>query len=214
MKSLLFGIALLIIVGVGGFLYRNVVEQSAQPGICPLDALMCPDGTSVGRTGPACVFPACPPPNVSLSEIGISFAIPRDFASVEVANDADVAVYEKLASATSTKKASIVIRRYAIMASSTPLATIQQTAISGASGMPVSATAYSSVVLGSRRFTVVVVDRFEGMVDVAYYLARSNDVLRFDAIDVGVDWTNPHLDIPSLPAQTALRKLLTNLQGG
>jgi len=94
----------------------------------------------------------------------------------------------------------------------TALSTIQQTAIGGASGAPVSATSFSSTVLGGHRFTVVSIERFEGVIDTAYYLARSTDVLRFDAIDRGADWTNPSLNISTLPAHAALRELLTTLQ--
>lgn len=214
MRTLLLGIVFIVVIGIGGLLYRNAIEHPSEPIACPLDALVCPDGTSVGRSGPACVFPACPPPNVSLQDVGISFAIPDGFVTAEAPDAASVVAYETPQTATSTKKASIVMRRYMIEASSTPLATIQQTAIGGASGLPVSATAYSSLMLGTRRFTVVLIERFEGVVDVAYYFARPNDVLRFDAIDTGTDWTNPSLNIPSLPAQAALRKMLTTLQGG
>jgi hypothetical protein len=30
--------------------------------VCQMDALMCPDGSAVGRQGPNCEFPACPAP--------------------------------------------------------------------------------------------------------------------------------------------------------
>ena len=80
--------------------------------------------------------------------------------------------------------------------------------------MPAPTTAFSSTVLGAYRFTVVAIERFEGVVDTAYYLARGTDVLRFDAIDRGVDWTNPNLDTTLLPANAALRKLLATLKGG
>lgn len=33
-------------------------EQNEQ--VCQLDAMVCPDGTTLGRTGPNCTFPACP----------------------------------------------------------------------------------------------------------------------------------------------------------
>jgi hypothetical protein len=124
-----------------------------------------------------------------------------------------VVAYSLPSTASSTEAASIIIRRYAIEASSTPLATIQQTAIGGASGAPVSATSFTSTVLGGYRFTVVSIERFEGVIDTAYYLAHGADVLRFDAIDRSADWTNPNLDVTSLPAHTALQKLLTTLQG-
>ncbi len=219
MKSLFFGILFILIIGIGGFVYRNAVEHPTQPIACPVDALLCPDGTSVSRTGSSCTFPACPPPNVSLSDISISFAIPGGFNPIALPDSASVAAYELSAmassTASSTNTAYIIIRRYAVDASSTPLATIQRTAISGTSGQPVATTQFSSTVLGTHRFTVVLIERFEGVVDTAYYLARGTDVLRFDAIDQNViHWTDSHLNVSTLPAHAALGKLLTTLQGG
>lgn len=215
MKSLFLGIFLIIVVGVGGFMYRNVVEHSAQLVTCPVSDFVCPDGTRISRTGSACVFPTCPPPNVSLSELGIAFAVPENFVSAESQDGSTVAAYVLPVTASSTKAASIVIRRFAITASSTALATIQQTAIGGATGLSVSATDYSSSSFGAYRFTVVRIERFEGVINTAYYLARATDVLRFDAIDTGVmNWTDKNLDTSTLPVHAALRKLLTTLQGG
>lgn len=213
MKSLLLGILAIIIIGVGGLVYRNAVEHPLQPIACPLDATVCPDGTSVSRTGTSCTFPACPAPNVSLTNVGIAFAIPAGFITAQIPDAVSIAAYE-MPTASTTENNSIVIRRFPITASSTALATIQQTAISGTSGAPVSVTSFTSTVLGNHRFTVVGIERFEGVVDTAYYLARGNDVLRFDAIDRGTDWTNPNLDISALPTHSALAKLLTTLQGG
>ncbi len=211
MKGFLLGVLATVIIVGAGLWYRNASEHSSQPIACPMDALVCPDGTSVGRTGLSCTFPICPPPNVSLPDVGISFAIPEGFSTTEVSDDSSVAAYQmKEASSTSN----IIIRQYAITASSSALDTIKQTAISSASGMPVSATLFSSKTLGTHRFTVVSIERFEGVVDTAYYLAREADVLRFDAIDQGVtSWTDPKLDTSKLPANAALQKLLTTLQG-
>ena len=154
MKTLLLGIALIIILGIGGVLYRNAVEHPSQPIACPLDAEICPDGTPVSRTGLSCTFPACPPPNVSLPYVGIAFAIPAGFAAVALPDAASVAAYEMPAAPPAGgSTADIIIRRYAIEASTTALSTIQQTAIGGASGAPVSATSFSSSVLGTHRFT-------------------------------------------------------------
>lgn len=218
MKSLLLGILLILVVGIGGFVYRNAVEHPTQPIACPVDALLCPDGTAVSRTGSSCTFPACPPPNVSLPDVSISFAVPEGFDAIALPDTASVAAYASLSAtsstASSTNSVYIIIRRYAVNASSTPLATIQQTAISGTSGMPVATTKFSSTVLGNHRFTVVLIERFEGVIDTAYYLARGTDVLRFDAIDQNVmNWTDPRLNTSALPAHTALEKLLTTLQG-
>ena len=213
MKSLLLGIVLMIAIGLGGLVYRNAVEHPSQPIACPMDALMCPDGTAVSRTGSTCTFSQCLPPNVSLTDIGISFAVPANFTVAELPDASSVASYE-MAIASSTEVSNIVIRRYALSASSTALTTIQQTAIGGASGLPVGTTSFTSVVLGARRFTVVSIERFEGVVDTAYYLARGSDVLRFDAIDRGVmRWTDATLTVSTLPAHSALTKLLSTLQG-
>ena len=59
-KSLLLGIVIILIVGIGGFVYRNAVERQILPTACPLDAKICPDGATVGRSGPSCAFASCP----------------------------------------------------------------------------------------------------------------------------------------------------------
>jgi hypothetical protein len=213
MKTLLLGIAFIILVGVGGLVYRNAVEHPSQPIACPLDALVCPDGTAVGRTGSSCTFPACPLPNVLLAEVGISYAIPSGFAEVALPDAASVAAYDASSTASSSA-AHLIIRSYTVDASSTPLATIEETAIGGASGAPVPATAFTSSVFGTHRFTVVALERFEGTIDTAYYLARGRDVLRFDAVDTGVlGWTDSALDVSALPAHAAIVKLLATLVG-
>lgn len=213
MKSLLLGILFIVLIGLGGLVYRNAIENRGQSIACPLDIQVCPDSTSVARTGPSCTFPVCPLPNVLLSDVGIAFALPEGFVSGTLPDAASVASYLLPITASSTMStAEIVIRRYAIEASSTALATIQQTAIGGASGLPVAPTSFTSSSLGTHRFTIVPIERFEGVVTTAYYLARETDVLRFDAIDREVpNWTNPNLDTSKLPARAALEKLLTTL---
>jgi hypothetical protein len=37
-------------------------SSSASPKACTLEAKICPDGSSVGRTGPNCEFAPCPTP--------------------------------------------------------------------------------------------------------------------------------------------------------
>jgi hypothetical protein len=212
-KTLFLGVAFIVLIGIGGLVYRNAVERTSQPVACPLDAKMCPDGTAVGRTGPSCQFPACPPPNVTLPEIGISFAVPEGSTSATLPDEAAIAAYALFEDAAATGGDSIYIRRYPLTGSTTALSVIQETAIGDATGEPVSATALSSRELGTRRYTVAMLGRFEGVISTAYYLARQNDVLRFDAIDREVsNWTDPRLDISTLPAHAALIKILTTLQ--
>ena len=153
----------------------------------------------------------CPPPNVSLSDIAVAFAVPAGFTTAEAPDAASVAAYEHT-NASSTSR--IVGRRYALDVSTTPLDLIRTTAISGTSGAPVNQTLFSSAGIAGRNFTVVPIERFEGVVDTAYYLKHGTDLLRFDAIDRNVNnWTDPNLNTSTLPAHTSLIKLLTTLQG-
>ena len=215
MKGLFWGVLLIILVGVGGLVYRNAAEHPSQPIACPLDAEVCPDGTSVARTGLSCTFPVCPPPNVSLPDANIMFAIPQGFNVAEVPDAASIAAYEESATS-SASTANIIIRRYTVDASSTPDGVMHQTALDGVSGAPVGITAFTSSVLGRNRFTVVSIERLNGTIDTAYYpvnLPSGDGVLRFDAIDTGVtDWADPALDVTTLPAHAALTKLLSTLQ--
>ena len=215
MKGLFWGVLLIILAGIGGLVYRNAVEHPLQPIACPLDALVCPDGTSVARTGESCTFPACPPPNVSLPEANIMFAVPEGFAAATPPDAASIAAYESSATS-SVSAAGIIIRRYVVDASSTPDSVIRQTALDGVTGKPVGVTAFTSSVLGRNRFTVVSIERSEGTIDTAYYpvnLPSGTGVLRFDAMDTGIaNWADPSLDVSSLPAHAALAKLLSTLQ--
>lgn len=211
MRGFLSSIVLIILVGVGGLVYRNAVEHPSRPIACPLDSKSCPDGSLVARSGPACEFGACLPPNVSLTEARVLFALPEDFVPAELPDGASIAAYEAL-TASSTESARIVVRRYAITASSTALATIQETAIDG-TGKLIPATSFSSSVIGARRFAIVSIGRSGGVVHTAYYLARNADVLRFDTIDTSVpNWSDSELDTLSLPAHAALVKLLATMQ--
>jgi hypothetical protein len=40
-------------------------EPAPQPVVCAADALICPDGSGVGRTGPKCAFAPCPGTEIS-----------------------------------------------------------------------------------------------------------------------------------------------------
>ncbi len=213
MKNLLWGVLLVVIIGIGGFFYRALTENRTEEIACPADARLCPDGTALGRTGPSCTFPACPPPNVSHTELGIAFALPKGYVSTSFYGNEAVSAYSKKSDVPDIETSDIVMHRYPITASSTAIQVIRETAIQDGSGMPAPATAFSSVVIGTHRFTVVSIGRFEGVIATAYYLARGSDVLRFDAVDRGViAWTDPSLVVSTLPAHTDIRAVLSTLQ--
>jgi len=63
-------VLLLVVVGFAGYYVgRNnnnpntpagIVPPSQNNVVCTMDAKICPDGSSVGRTGPQCEFAPCP----------------------------------------------------------------------------------------------------------------------------------------------------------
>lgn len=64
-KTIIFIIIIVLVLGAG--IWMMVSNRSSEDiiggvgdGICPQDAKVCPDGSSVGRVGPSCEFEACP----------------------------------------------------------------------------------------------------------------------------------------------------------
>jgi hypothetical protein len=214
-KTLFAGIALIVLIGTAGFLYRSIMEQPTGVLACPDDARLCPNGTSLGRTGPSCTFPECPPPNIDLTEASITFALPTGYSEIMPPSASMIAAYEK--KDPSGLESYIYISKFDL-GSSTAADFIRSNAIMDASGMPASPTSFSSVSIGDpqheHRFSLVNLGRFEGVVMTTYYLSRESDVLRFDAQSRGVvNWTDPTLDVAKLPANQDLRILLGTLQG-
>jgi hypothetical protein len=218
MKALLWGVLFIILVGIGGFIYRNAVSRPpVATGACTADAKICPDGSTLGRMAPDCNFPACPVPNVTLAAPGIVFALPEGYAEDQNALGVDASLIASYGTAPldpdGPPAQSITIHDYALASSTSAAAIIHSTAIGDASGAPVSPSSFSAAYLGRNTYTMAVVGRFEGVVHVSYYLPRTTDVLRFDAIDQGVlNWSDSSLDLTTLPANKALRALLTTMQ--
>ncbi len=57
-KKILLGLVVLIIL-IGGVLYFNKDTNNSGNLACTTEAKICPDGSSVGRTGPNCEFAEC-----------------------------------------------------------------------------------------------------------------------------------------------------------
>jgi hypothetical protein len=57
--KIILPLALLILVTGGIYLYSSKTARPLQKA-CTMEAMLCPDGSSVGRTGPNCEFTACP----------------------------------------------------------------------------------------------------------------------------------------------------------
>ena len=74
MRTLLLGVILLIVLGIGGYFYNAIKESAGEEDeivACTMDAMQCPDGSYVGRVPPSCEFAACPGPTQSDEDIEI-----------------------------------------------------------------------------------------------------------------------------------------------
>lgn len=217
MKSLFFGIVLILLVGVAGFFYRNVSERGPAPvTACTMEAKVCPDGSAVGRTGPACEFARCAFPNVEDSVLGISFAVPPGYQVDDkglLPNPESVRVNYALPVGDNTTFHTITVRTFSIPEGKTAEDVMLANTRRLTADMPVeSMDDFSPVLINGRMFQSFVADRFEGEIVSYYYLPRSTDVLRFDVVERGVDWTNPELVVEKLPQHAALLKMLGTLE--
>lgn len=218
MKGLLAGIVFIIVIGVAGFFYRNSFEHPVvavpQPTACPTDAKLCPDGTSVGRSGSNCVFATCGLPNAEDTSINLAFVIPTGYVANPNAIGSDEslrAVFDKPSKGEVPH--SIIVRRYAIEVGKTATSTILSHTMYESSGnTPKSLNEFKKKVLNNRTFLCVTLERFEGQIHTACYLPRASDVLKFEVLEKDVDWTNPKLNIDALPEHSAFYKMLATVQ--
>lgn len=217
MKSLAFGIVLILLLGIAGFFYRNVMESSGEPEpvACTMEAKLCPDGSAVGRQGPSCAFAACPLPNAEDTDIGLAFAIPEGYVSNADAIGADPELRVVLdKAAPGGLPHSIVIRRFPIPTGKTAEdvmvgETLFETSDMGAESMD----QLAKEDIGGKTFYSVTVERFEAQIHTLYYLPRGNDVLRFEVLERDVtEWMEPSLKLSELPEHAALLSMLETIQ--
>lgn len=53
-------VSFFLAIAIGGYLFVASKNQEPEQVACTLEAKLCPDGSSVGRTGPNCEFSLCP----------------------------------------------------------------------------------------------------------------------------------------------------------
>lgn len=219
MKSLFFGIVLIVLVGVAGFFYRNVMEHEPipEPVACTMDAKMCPDGSAVGRTAPSCAFARCPFPNLEDEEIDLGLVIPAGYEVNEeaVEGDSELRIVLDKQGAGSIPH-NIVVRRFMIEEAETAEdVMIAQTLFETSGIQAESMDEFDVVILEGRTFYRVTVERFEAQIHTLYYLPREKDVLRFEVLERDVvQWMEPELVIEELPEHRALLQVLESLQLG
>ena len=220
MKQLVAGIILIVVVALGAFLYRNIIERPAagpQDVACTMDAKICPDGSSVGREGPSCEFAACPSTKTSIEEAGISFALPAGYVDGVQEPGADgldesmLDFYQK--GAVGIVPHYLTIYRYPIPEEKTSDQVIlENTRYQPADMQAEDFSRFVTKIIDGKTFRSTVIERFEGQVASSYFLVRENEVLRFDILEQNVDWTNPDLVIDALPEHQALVRMLETLE--
>lgn len=218
MKQLAFFLVLIIVLGLGGFMYRYVMENPpAQEAAtaCTMEARICPDGTSVGRSGPDCSFAACPFPNVEIPEAGLSFAVPAGYTQLEsgAPNQETLRIFQKPGSSSGVMH-TIHVKRYPIPAGQTADQVIlANTRYEPADMQAENFSKFTNVVAGGKTYRATVIERFEGVIQSSYFLARANDVLRFDIVEHDVtNWTDANLVVENLPEHAALLRMLATVQ--
>ncbi len=219
MKELLAGVAILFVVGIASFLYRNTVERpgiTAATPVCTEEAKVCPDGTTVARSGPSCVFAPCPLPNVEIPDAGISFVIPEGYAADENAYGADtrlLAAFTK-PSLSGTPPHTIIVYRYPIPTGKTADDVILENTRYQPADMPAEDFGrFTSLSVNGKTFRETHVERFEALVHSSYFYSRTSDVLRFDIIEHDVtDWMEPTLAVRALPEHSAFLQVLRTLE--
>lgn len=226
MKQLFLFTVLLAVLGFAAFMYRSTLEApmhgtniaSSTGAACQADAKVCPDGTSIGRSGPSCTFAACPLPNIELAQAGVSFVLPGGYRAGQNASASDSSifgVYEKLTfSASSSLPDSLVVGRYPIPEGKDANAVMLAETMYESSGLqPKSMQAFTPVIINGKTYQMIVVERFEAIVHVEYYLPRAHDVLRFEALQHNVtNWSDSKLDVRSLSTVRDLETVLGTLQ--
>lgn len=217
MKTLALGVVVIILLGVGGFLYRNVLETTGDgPVACTMDAKVCPDGTGVGREGPSCEFAPCPFPNAEDKEAQIAFVVPEGYFSSEegIGSDVQVRVVLQKPSLSESVPHYIIVRQFSIPEGETAEdVMLQETTLQPSDMQVEDIDELDRVLINGKSFYSIVVERFEAQVQSYYYLPRETDVLRFEVQERDVtEWTNPNLVIEELPEHKALLTLLSSLQ--
>jgi len=219
MKQLIAGIILIFVVGVGAFLYRNAIERPGMPTnetACTMEAKVCPDGTSVGRSGPSCAFAPCALPNVEVADKQVAFAIPAGYVADENAYGADPSLIAAFMKPASSGSHSLIVRSYPIASGQdADSVLLENTRYQPSDMQATDFSRFGNIIVNGKSFRSTVIERFEGQVHSAYYLIRANDVLRFEITEHDVlSWTDPNLVVEDLPEHKALLLMLGTLQVG
>lgn len=217
-KELYAGAALIFLLGMGGFLYRVAIENSYQNvGVCSFETKTCPDGSFVGRSGSACLFSACLPPNVELPNAGISFVLPSGYELLAASSSTPqtrIASYaKKTIINASTTINTIAIYRYNFLKGKTASRVVR-------AHLPLAALTYSispkditNVTFGKNTFSRITLRNSATVLRSAYYVIRGHYVFLFYVTqNGGIGTASNSTKVNKISGNKELRTLLSTLQ--
>lgn len=219
LKELLFGLSLIFLLGIVGFLYRNVMERHVsyigEETSCLSDIKKCPDGTLVRRVGPICNFAQCSVGNISLPDLGITFTLPDGYTLVSTSTEQSSflrAVYSSASTTKSMASSTIEIYEYPVAPDETPRQVmLRENQKSNLEKSLKNVDTFANFTIGSGSFEKVVA-RSDREVVTSYYLLRNHSVLCFKSFDKNVVNSKSAQNVTELSSQKKLRVLLYTLK--
>ncbi len=215
MKQMLMGVVLLVLLGIAGFFYRNTLQTPGPITACPMDAMVCPDGSSVGRIGPACAFAPCPTNSFNADTL----PVPEGYTenpnpNVDRAAGGDMTIVREFTKPSASPSVSHIIRvqHLGVSAEGVEADIVRATRLQPSDMPAESIDQFEKVSIGGHTFYSIVIERFEAQVESAYYLPIGGDLYRFTIIERDVtDWMEPTLSVKNLPEHAALLKVLAKI---
>ena len=184
MKELMLGIVLIILLGLGGFLYQNATKKEVPDGpvACTLDARICPDGSAVGRTAPSCEFEACPSDAVTYSApAGFIDTLPL-LSSMVVGR---VGFYSKEPNVISNNISVFVHKTSPERSFENVL--LEEIVLSPSDLHPESLEKFEKVTVGDREVYRIINERFEATVEITYAVELEGFAVLVSLRDVSVE---------------------------
>lgn len=210
MKELAIGIFLLIVVGVGGFLYNNAKNNSGGenqgPIACTMDAKMCPAGWGVGRVAPDCSFAMCPSEK-------FTYNAPEGYQDTTMLLSSTVegrlAFYTREPNTISNNITVFVYPK----GDQTLEDVVTERLINSPSGMPVeSLDEFEQVVVGNNTAYRKILERFEATVQIVYVVDLADIVVVVSHTDISVENWMEDFTLEELEDLPVLEDVVASIQ--
>tara|TARA_B100000508_G_scaffold60333_2_gene47496 strand:+ start:46392 stop:47018 length:627 start_codon:yes stop_codon:yes gene_type:complete len=207
MKELFLGVVLIILLGLGSFLYQNALRDRSTPEgpvACTLEARICPDGSAVGRTGPHCEFEAC-------STDPISFTAPNGFIDtlplLSSIVEGRLGFYSKEPNVISNS-----ISVHAFKTETPEEVILEKVTLTPSDLHPESLEDFEVVAIGEREVYRIVNERFEATVEVTYGIFLEDFLVLVALRDIAVENWMEDFDIEDLEDLETVEEVVRSIK--